>query len=191
MTDITYAPRPASRSAWRIFGWTAAGCLVLAPLVAMQFTREVQWDAFDFLVFGGMVLFAGLGLEALLRRSGGVAYRTGAALTTLGLFLLVWVNLAVGIIGSEDNPANLLVAGVIAIGIGGAIVTRGRAVGMARVLGVMAIVQAAIAGFAVIAGIGTDGPIWPRDVIGANGMFVVIWMAAAALFHLAARRATN
>ena len=32
-------------------------------------------------------------------------------------FLLIWINLAVGINGSEDNPANLMYGGVLTVGV--------------------------------------------------------------------------
>jgi hypothetical protein len=44
------------------------------------------------------------------------------------------MNLAVGIIGSEDNPANLMYGGVLAVGIIGAIIARFEPHGMARAL---------------------------------------------------------
>lgn len=53
-------------------------------------------------------------------------------------FILIWVNLAVGIIGDEGNSANLMYVGVLAAGIIRAIITRGQPPGMARTLSVMA-----------------------------------------------------
>jgi hypothetical protein len=41
-------------------------------------------------------------------------------------FILIWMNLAVGIIGSEDNPANLMYGGVLAVAIVGAFMVRFR-----------------------------------------------------------------
>ena len=43
----------ANRGNWlRVAIWAFAGSLFLLPLVAMQFTSEVNWDGFDFLVWG-------------------------------------------------------------------------------------------------------------------------------------------
>jgi uncharacterized membrane protein YgdD (TMEM256/DUF423 family) len=76
------------------------GAILMIPLVAMRFTREVNWGPFDFLVAG--ILLAGIGsLYILLTRK----LRTlpqrrvvgGGLLLTL---LLVWAELAVGIFGS-------------------------------------------------------------------------------------------
>jgi hypothetical protein len=63
-----------------------------------------------------MLLLATGAFELTLRASGSLAYRFAAAITIGVCFLLVWFSLAVGIIGSEDHPANLLYAGVLAIG---------------------------------------------------------------------------
>ena len=55
--------------------------------------------------------------------------------------MLVWINLAVGIIGSEDNPANLMYGGVLAVGVAGAVAARFRPGGMARALAATALAQ--------------------------------------------------
>jgi hypothetical protein len=52
------------------------------------------------------------------------AYRAAVGVAIAAAFILVWMNLAVGIIGSEDNPANLMYGGVLAIGIIGAVIAR-------------------------------------------------------------------
>src|SRR5688572_8042949 len=59
-------------------------------------------------------------------------YRFAVGVALAAALFLVWMNLAVGLIGTEDNPANLLYGGVLAVGIIGAIIARFRPHGMAR-----------------------------------------------------------
>src|SRR3954469_1092777 len=47
-------------SPWRVAGWSFAAGLLALPALAMQFTHEVNWTGFDFLVAGGMI--GGVGL---------------------------------------------------------------------------------------------------------------------------------
>ena len=77
----------------------------------------MSWDVLDFAVFAA--LLAGLGGTYWLARrmTDSRAYRTGIGIALLGAFLLVWVNGAVGIIGSSDNDANLMFFGVLAVGV--------------------------------------------------------------------------
>jgi hypothetical protein len=183
MTTIT------TRSTIRIGAWGAVGCLLLVPLVAMQFTREVDWTASDF-VFAGVVLGGTGGLfELALRQSGSIGYRIAAGLALLGCLMLVWVNGAVGVIGSENNPANLMYGAVLAIALLGTALARFRAQGMAATLFAMAGAIVAIGAIAVGWNLGPDGPIWPRDVIGLTGIFTVIFALSALLFRSAARDA--
>jgi hypothetical protein len=101
-------------------------------------------------------------------------------------FILVWVNGAVGIIGSEDNDANLMYGGVLAVGTIGAIIARFRPRGMARALFAAAFTQALIAVIALIAGLGA--PVTgPREIVGVNAFFVVLFVGSALLFQKAAR----
>src|SRR5688572_4342045 len=52
----------------RLLGIIAAiPFLLLIPLVAMQFTTDVDWDAFDFAVMGALLLLTGFGIELALR----------------------------------------------------------------------------------------------------------------------------
>lgn len=71
--------------------------LLLVPAIAMQFGDDVKWSPFDFLVMA--LLLSGLGFlcEFVLRKAKSPGYRilfVGACV--LG-FLIVWVELAVGI----------------------------------------------------------------------------------------------
>lgn len=74
----------------------AVPILLLIPLVAMQFTAEVNWDLFDFLVMGTLLLFTGLACELALRTIKEVEHRLFVLGAILLLFLLIWGELATG-----------------------------------------------------------------------------------------------
>jgi hypothetical protein len=173
-------------SRWRIAGWGTVGLLLLLPLVAMQFTDEVSWDAADFAVFGAMLVGAGGTFELAARMTRSNVYRAAVGVALAAAFILVWMNLAVGIIGSEDNPANLMYGGVLAVGIIGAVIARFRSHGMARALVATALAQAAVAVIALIAGLG-DPASGPLELSVLNGFFLALWLMSAWLFRKAAR----
>ncbi|HTN45592.1 MAG TPA: hypothetical protein VL098_04540 [Flavipsychrobacter sp.] len=75
-------------------------CLLLLPLIAMFFTKDVRWTAFDFLVAGGLLTGTGLLCELILRKVKKTPYRITLCLSLLGLLFLVWVELAVGVFGT-------------------------------------------------------------------------------------------
>ena len=102
-------------------------------------------------------------------------------------FILVWLNLAVGIIGTEDNPANLMFGGVPAVGIVGAVIARLQPHGMARALVATALAQALVAVIALTTGLGSTGPSWPGDILVLTGFFAALWVGSALLFRKAAR----
>jgi len=83
---------------------------------------------------------------------GSIVYRAAVGVAVGAALLLIWINLAVGIIGDEGNPANLMHIGVLAVGIIGAIFARLRPLGMARVLLATAVAQMLVAMIAQIAG---------------------------------------
>ena len=93
--------------------------------------------------------------------------------------LLIWINLAVGLIGSENNPANLLYVGVLAIGFIGALLARFQPLGMARALVAMAIAQALVPLIALI--------VWKTPItwslFGFNSFFALLFFGAAWLFQ--------
>lgn len=173
----------------RIAIWMGVCALLLAPLVAMQFTSEVVWTASDFLVFGLMLLAALGSYELAVRKTGSSTYRWAAGIAAAAGFFLVWINLAVGVIGSEDNPANLMFAGVLAVALLGALGARRRPGRMAYALFATAFAQLAVGVVALTGDLGADGNGWPRDVIGSTAIFTMLWLVSAALFRRAARDA--
>ena len=164
-----------------------ASSLLLLPWVAMQLTEEVVWGAGDFVVFGVMLAAVAVAFEiaASRRRDGRGRAAFGVAILTA--FLLVWVNLGVGIVGAEGDPANLIYAGVLAVGVLGALRAGFRPDGMATAMVVTAMAQGLAGLVAVAAGWGSSANAWPRDVVGATVVFAAAWLFAAWLFRSAAR----
>ena len=177
-------------SRWRIVIWGTAAFLLLLPLIAMQFTNEVNWDETDFVVFGAM-LFGACGLyELAARMTPNFTYRVAVGVAVVAAFILIWMNLAVGIIGSEDNPANLMYGGVLAVAITGAFIVRFRPSGMARVLVATAFAQVLVGIIALVAELGSTGENWPRVIVVLISFFAALWLVSAWLFRRAARERT-
>jgi len=176
MAAVTEDDGARRANPWRIAGWGTAALILLAPLVAMQFTSEVQWTAFDFVFAAILLLGVGIPLELAVRKSGDSAYRVGVGVALLGAFLLLWINGAVGIIGSEDNDANLMYVGVLAIGFVGAMLARFRPDGMARAMFATAGVTA------LVLALDTR---W--QVLILNAFFVALFTASGVLFRNSAR----
>lgn len=163
----------------------ATAFALLLPLLAMQFSDEVVWDVTDFAVAGFLLFGAGLTYELIARKGGNFAYRAAVGVAVAAALLLVWMNLAVGIIGNEENPANLMYIGVLAVGIIGTLVARFQPHGMARALFATALAQILVAVIALVIGLGSSGPIWPRDVLIATGLFAALWVGSSLLFRRA------
>lgn len=175
------------RSPWRIVLWGIPTILLLLPAVAMRFTAEVDWGPIDFVVMG-ILLYGTAGLfELAARASTSLAFRAGMGLTVVSAFLLIWVNLAVGIVGDEGDAANLMYAGLLAILCGGAIVGHFRPRGMALALLATAAAHAAIGFVTLTLGLGADEPPGPLGILILNGFFTGLWLLAALLFRQAAK----
>lgn len=174
----------------RLLFWGGAGLLWLLPLAAMQVTAEVDWTTSDFVIWGVMLLIAAGVCELALRASGDLAFRAGVVVAVGAAFLLVWINLAVGVIGSEDESANLLYFGVIAVAAVGALMAGFRPAGMARALVATAVAQVLVGVIALVAGWGAGSENWPQPIVVLSGVFAALWLLSAWLFHKAARNRT-
>ena len=135
----------------------------------------------DFVVAGALLFGTGLAYELVARKAGSIAYRAAVGVALAAALLLVWMNLAVGIIGSEDNPANLMYIGVLAVVIIGALIAHFRPQGMARALFATALAQALVAVIALIA----EKDLAVFQLLMVNGFFVALWVGSALLFRRA------
>ncbi len=165
----------------------ATAFILLLPLLAMQITDEVVWDLADFAVAGALLFGTGLTYELVARKMGSIAYRVAVGVALAAALLLVWVNLAVGLIGSENELANLMYIGVLAVGIIGAIIARFRPDGMARALFATALAQTLVAVIALIAGMHQYPGSSVSEILNVNGFFVALFVFSALLFQRAAR----
>ncbi len=78
----------------------SVGLILLIPLVAMQFTNEVNWTFFDFVAAAVLLLGTGLTIELAIRTIKNKNYQIALIVAILFLLFLVWAELAVGIFGS-------------------------------------------------------------------------------------------
>lgn len=164
----------------------ATAFLLLIPFVAMRFTTEVTWTLSDFASAGVLLFGAGLAYVLVARMGRQGPYRLGVGVAVAAGLLLIWGNLAVGFIGSEDNPANLLYGAVLAVAAVGALGARFRPRGMARAMFAAGLTQVAVPLVAAL--------IWQPKVdlgmlyvLGLNTAFAGIWGVSGWLFRRAAR----
>lgn len=163
---------------WRVVGWGLAALLLLLPLVAMQFTPEVNWTLGDFIFAAFLFGLVGVTAELTVRATADWWYRAGAFLALAAAFLIIWVNGAVGMIGDEGNDYNLLFLGVIVLALVGAVIGRFRAMGLAYSMAASAAAHLAVGLFGMT--------IDPLGGLFSAG-FSIFWMLSAALFWRSGR----
>jgi hypothetical protein len=113
------------------------------------------------------------------------AYRFAVGLALTAALLILWLNAAAGLIGTEDDdPANLLYVGVLAIGFIGAIIARLQPRGLARAFLATALAQALVGAIALK----LPNTASSVQIVVLHGMFVALFAGAALLFRYAARR---
>lgn len=160
--------------------------LLLVPLVAMQFNDGFDWSLDDFIGAGVLLFGTGLTYELIASKGGTVAYRVAVGVALTASLLLVWVNLAVGLIGNEDNPANIMYGGVLVVGFIGAIIAGLQPHGMARALFAMALAQMLVPVIALTIWVPPVSSLETKE-LGVTAFFAALFVGSALLFQRAAR----
>lgn len=170
---------------WRIAAWSAAGALMLLPILVQLISGNFGWTIGDF-VFAAIILFGScLLFDLAARKSPNFSYLAGAGAAIAAGFGLVVVNGAVGLVGSEGEAHNLLFGIVLLVAIAGAVTARGRAAGMAQAMLAAAVAHILVSvGLLVVAGGADADPL--AEILGLS-VFAAFWLAAAWLFRIASR----
>ena len=146
------------------------------------FADEVQWN--EAVAYSVIFLIVGGAYELwqwLKTRSN--IYRLAFGVGLFGVFLLGWVSGAVGIIGSEDNPVNLMYWAVPAVGLIGSLLSRFKSYGMVYTLFVVALVQFLVPVVALIISPEVSwGNVGVIGVFIVNSIFAVIFAVSGLLF---------
>jgi hypothetical protein len=120
-------------------------------------------------------------------RSGTTSYRLGIAVALFAGVVQIWMNLAVGIVGSEDNPVNQGFFMVVATAAACAFTARLRADGMVRAMVAVAGVQALLgAAIATAPSTVINDAKGPPGVAVLSAGFTALWLLAGYLFHRSA-----
>lgn len=85
----------------RLFALLFGAAIILSiPLIAMQFSSEVNWGLSDFLIMGALLFGTALIIEFILRNAKSLVQRVIFCAIILIVLFLVWAELAVGVFGT-------------------------------------------------------------------------------------------
>ncbi len=85
---------------WRMALWGAVPALLAIPAIAMLFTSDVRWSMADFLVAAVLLAATALLADVIVRSSRSLRMTAILLGLLLSAALLVWIELAVGLVGS-------------------------------------------------------------------------------------------
>jgi hypothetical protein len=73
---------------------------VLIPLFGSLFSNQVNWSLFDFIVMGFLLGLTGLSIHFIIEKLRNKTFKIVTIIFALIIFLMIWVELAVGVFGS-------------------------------------------------------------------------------------------
>ena len=158
--------------------------ILLIPLIAMQFTAEVNWTLGDFIIMGALIFGTGLAYELISRKMNNKTFKLAVAIGVGTTLFMTWVNLAVGIIGSEDNAVNLMYFGVPLVALVGAFIAKFKPFALSRAMFATALYTFIIP-FIALAINRPDISPGVFAVIGLNSVFALMFVASGLLFKKA------
>jgi hypothetical protein len=186
MTSDVRATSDWSRSGWRYAMWAIAAALAGFALYAWE---AVTVGEYGLVVVAIMFALVAVVVERAAATRARWAYGVGIAIAVLTALGQMWMNLAVGIIGSEDNPTNLIFFLIpLAVLTGLPLLRRpGR---LAWLLAAAAVGQVIGAVYGTLAPLGPPEPEMAPlgGIIILTAYFAGLWLNAAALFRAASDR---
>lgn len=162
---------------------SVAGVILLVPVV-LTLLALWRWRP-GAVVLAIVLLLGAMGLTVQLVKEGtrNHAYRCAIGVAVAAVFLLVWMNAAVGgILG--DDPANMMYFGVLLVGLSGAIIARLEPAGMANTLCAAAFAVMLVPAVAWMIGTPAVANGVPA-VFGLHAGFAALFVGSALLFRRA------
>ena len=161
--------------------------LLLIPFLATLISDQVNWDVFDFLILGTILAALAIIYEIAINKSENTIYKVAVAIASIAMLLLFWVNGGVGIIGSEDQPANYLYGVVLLIILFGIPISKFKADKMAQTMFIAAGAQMLVP---VVAYLIWPPPLtsWAPGVVGVylmTAFFAMLFLVSGLLFRRA------
>ncbi len=160
-----------------------AAFLLLIPFTASFVTAEMEWTLSDYILVWLMLFVAGTTYKLVSRLSTDYTYRAAVALAAITGLFMVWSNLAVGIIGNEDNAINVVYFIIIMIGFIGAFWVRFQSKGLLRVLGSMIFLLAGVCIYALMSGMQHMPGSSVMEIVGVHMFFITPLSISAILFR--------
>lgn len=159
------------------------GILLLIPFVAMQFTSEVNWSASDFVIMGALLFTTGTVFVFIIRYASNFIYKAAVTCAVGTTFLMIWSNLAVGLIGSGPHAGNLMFIGVVAVVIVGIFLSRLTAKGMELAMFAAALSVLLVAVISLLIGLHHNPDSSVIEILGVCGFFAMLYTISGFLFR--------
>lgn len=141
----------------------------------------MNWDALDYMVALALLGASAAAYWIATRPARSVWHHLAVMIGAGGALLLLWMQLAVGLVGDGDHPINQAMGLVLVVSAIGALLSRFRASGMRTTLLVAAGTQMVLGalGFILLPAM------YFSDIFLVTAFFSGLWTASAFLFHLA------
>lgn len=159
--------------------------ILMIPFVAMQFTREVNWSVADFIVMGALIFGTGVSYVLLNRLAPNWVYRISVVVALASTFLMIWANMAVGLIGSGPNAGNIMYGVIVLIVVTGIVISRFRAAGMERAMYAAALAIILLISIAFAAKMDQYPGSSATEILSVGAFFTILFLLAASLFRAA------
>lgn len=156
--------------------------LLLIPFIGMQVSDEVNWTFSDFLIMGILLFVTGLSVLLVLKMANNIVTKLAFAMAIGTTFLMIFANLAIGLIGSGPHAGNLMYIVVYGVAIIGTLLYFSNTEKMATVMfsTVGSILLLVIIAF--VAGMQNYPASSAQEILVVNGFFAALYTIAGTLF---------
>lgn len=115
------------------------------------------------------------------------AYRLAIGVAVTAAVMLVWLVMGVGVLGADGDDVDRIFTVVLAVGFIGVLFARSPR-GLANAMFATAAAQALVIVLALNAGLHESPVSSVYEIVGVNGIFVVMFASSGLLFWLSARK---